>query len=92
MVQNYDKPHFVHPWFTFIIQSSLMSVRLSLKILVTTEPFGFYFSRNIPTGPVVVLSYFLGGWDIPQPFQKNRNPPPKKMERKLPPHGWAKPQ
>ena len=37
-----------------------MSVRLSLKILVITEPVGFYSSGNISTGPVVVLSYFLG--------------------------------
>ena len=47
-----------------------MSVRLSLKISVTTEPTGFYSSANLSTGPVVVLSYFLGGWDTPKP------PPP----------------
>ena len=35
-----------------------MSVCLSLKITVTTEPVGFYFSGNIPTGLVVVLSFF----------------------------------
>ena len=42
-----------------------MSVRSSvrLKISVTTDPIEFYFSGNIPA-PVVVLGYFLGGWDI----------------------------
>ena len=44
-----------------------MSVRLSLKISVTIEPIGFYSSGNIPTGPVVVLGYFLGGLDTPNP-------------------------
>ena len=39
------------------------SVRLKLKISVTT-------SGYIHIGPVVVLSYFLGGWDTPNP------PPP----------------
>ena len=48
-----------------------MSVRLSLKILVTTEPTGFYSSGNIPTGHVVVLGYFLKGWDT-------HTPPPQK--------------
>ena len=38
------------------------SVCLSLRILVTTEPIGFYSSGNIPAGPVVVLGYFLGVW------------------------------
>ena len=49
----------------------MMSVRLtfrpSLKILVTTGPIGFYSSENIPTGPLVVLGYFLWGWDTPKP-------------------------
>ncbi len=36
-----------------------MSVCTSLKILVTTEPIGFYPSGNIPTGPVVVLGYLF---------------------------------
>ncbi len=51
-----------------------MSVRLSLKISVTTKPIGFYSSGNIPDGPVVVLGYFLGGLDtiIPPP---NKNIP-----------------
>ena len=49
------------------------SVRLSLKILVTTEPIGFSSSGYIPIGPVVVLSHFLGGWDTP-------TPPPKKKK------------
>ena len=56
------------PRYIYIAQSSLMSVRLSvcmqLKISVTAELIGFYSSGNIPTGPVVVLGYFLGGgWD-----------------------------
>ena len=29
---------------------------------------------NVPTGPVMVLSYFLGGWDTTNP------PPPKKKK------------
>ena len=45
----------------------MMSVRLSvhpsLKISVTTEPIRFYSSGKIPTGPVVVLGFFLGGYD-----------------------------
>ena len=45
------------------------SVRLSLKISVTTEPIGFY-SGNIPTDPVVVLGYLLGGVG-----QTEKNPP-----------------
>ena len=54
-----------------------MSVRLSLKISVTTEPIGFYSLGYIPIGPVVVLSYFLGDWDTPKP-PKRKSPPPKK--------------
>ncbi len=50
-----------------------LSVRLSHKISVTTGPIEFYSSGNIPTDPVVVLSYFLGGWDNPP------SPPPKKI-------------
>ena len=42
-----------------------MSVCLKLKISVTTKPIGLYSSGNIPNGPVMVLSYFLGGWDTP---------------------------
>ena len=38
------------------------SVCLKLKISVTAEPIGIYFSVKIPT-PVVVLSYFPGGLD-----------------------------
>ena len=48
------------------------SVRLKLKIPVTTEPIGFYSAGYIPIDPVVVLSYFLGGWNTHNP------PPPKK--------------
>ena len=44
------------------------SVRLKLKISVTTELIGFYSSGYIPTGPVVVLGYFLRGWDTPTPL------------------------
>ena len=36
---------------------------MKLKISVTAEQIGLYSSRNTPTGPLVVLSYFLGGWD-----------------------------
>ena len=54
-----------------IIQSSLMFVRLRLKISVTTEPIGFYSLGDISTDPVVVKAIFLGV-RIPQP------PPQKK--------------
>ena len=46
--------------FISIIQSILMFVRLTLKILITAEPIGLYSF----TGPLVVLSYFHGGWDL----------------------------
>ena len=71
-----------------IIQSRMMSVRLSvrptfclsvclkLRILVTTEPIGLYSLGNISNGPGMVLSYFLGGWDTPNP-QKNEKSPPQ---------------
>ena len=54
-----------------VYPSVCLTVRLSLKILVTTESIGFYSSGNIPTGPVVVLSYFLREWDtvVPKPPQ-----------------------
>ena len=55
-----------------------LSVRLSLKISVTTEPIGFYSSGNIPTGLVVVLGYFLGWWDTPNPPKNEIPPPPEK--------------
>ena len=51
-----------------------MSVRLSLKISVNTEPIEFYSSDNISTGPVVILGHFLGG-ETPQTPKKNKNPP-----------------
>ena len=38
-----------------------------LKISVTTELIWLYFLGNILTGPVVVLGYFLRGWDTPNP-------------------------
>ena len=50
-----------------------------LKISVTTEPIGFYSLGYIPIGPVVVLSYFLGGWDTPNPQRNVNSPPPKKI-------------
>ena len=56
--------------------SVYLSVCLSLKISLTTEPIRFYSSRNIPTGPVVVLGYFLGGWYTPNPKKKQKIPPP----------------
>ena len=43
-----------------------------LKISVTAEPNGLYSSGNMPTGPVVVLRYFLGWWDKHNP-PKNKN-------------------
>ena len=52
-----------------VIQSSLTSVRLKLKISVTTEPIGIYSSGIIPAGPVVVLAIFFG-WGHPQLSQK----------------------
>ena len=47
------------------------SVRLSVRP-VTTEPIRFYSSGYIPSSPVVVLGYFLGGLDTPNP-PKNKN-------------------
>ena len=44
-----------------------MNVCPSLKISVTTEPIEFYSSGYMPTGPVVVLRYFLKVWDTPNP-------------------------
>ena len=61
-----------------IIQSSLMFVRLRLKISVTTEPIGFYSLGDISTDPVVVKAIFLGV-QIPTP------PPKKKKKKKIPP-------
>ena len=49
-----------------------MSIRPSLMFMVTTEPIGFYSLGNIPTGPVVVVAYFLGAWDTPN---TQKNPP-----------------
>ena len=64
-----------------IKQSSTMSVCpsvcLKLKISVTTKPIGLYSSGNIPTGPGMVLSYFLWGWDTPTPQNIKNAPPPK---------------
>ena len=51
-----------------------MSVRPSRKISVTTEPIGFYSSRNIPTGPIVVLGYFLRRWDTHNPPKNKKYP------------------
>ena len=52
-----------------------MSVRLKLEISITTEPIGFYSSGNIPAAPVVVIDYFLGGWDTPNPPKTKKIPP-----------------
>ena len=54
-----------------------MSVRLKLKISVTAEPIGLYSSGIIPTGPVMVLSYFPGAWDTPNPPQKTKKTTPQ---------------
>ena len=56
-----------------------LSVRLKLKISVTAELIGLYFLGYIPIGPVVVLSYFIGGWDTPNPSQKWKSPPQKEI-------------
>ena len=53
------------------------SVRLSLQISVTTEPIAFHSLGNVPTGPVAVLGYFLGGWDTPNPPKNEIIPPPR---------------
>ena len=58
-----------------------LSVRLMLKISVTIEPIGLYSLGNIPTGPVMVLSYFLGGGT--PPTTKNDKSPSKKNLLKL---------
>ena len=42
-----------------VYMSVRLSVCLKLKIQVTNELIGLYSSKNIPTGPVMVLSYFL---------------------------------
>ena len=60
----------------FVRLSVCLSVRLSLKISVTTEPIEFYSSGNIPTGPVVVLGYFLVGWNTPNPPKNKKIPLP----------------
>ena len=62
----------VHP---SVCLSVCLSVCQSLKISVTTGPIIFYYSGNIPTGPVVVLGYFLGGWDTPNPPKNKKIPP-----------------
>ena len=55
-----------------------MFVCLKLKISVTTAPIGLRFSSgNIPSGAVMVLSYFLGKWDNPNPPKKKNAPPTK---------------
>ena len=53
-------------------------VCLKLNILVTAELIGLFFSGNITTGSVVVLDYFLEGWDNPETF-------PLQPEQKFPP-------
>ena len=69
-----------------IIQSSLISVRLSvrpsvhlkLKILVNTELIGFFSLEYILFSPVVVLSYFLGVGTPQTPPKKIKILPEKK--------------
>ena len=63
-----------------VCPSVSQSVYLKLKISVTTELIGLYSSRNISTGPVMVLGYFLGGWDTPNPLKNYKYPPPKKKK------------
>ena len=46
------------------------SVCLKRNISLTAETIGFYYLRNILTGPVVVLSYFLGWWKKLTPHNK----------------------
>ena len=46
-----------------------LSVCLKLKISVTAEPVGFYFSGNITTGRVVIF-IFLGVGTPPKPPKK----------------------
>ena len=50
------------------------SICLSLKISVTTQLIGFCSSGNIPIGPVVVLGYFLWGWDTPNHPKDKKSP------------------
>ena len=47
---------------------------MKLKISVSAEPIGFYSLVIIPIGSVVVLRYFLVGWDTSNP------PPPQKID------------
>ncbi len=53
-----------------------MSVRPFFKISVTYEPIEFYSLGKIFIVPVVVLGYFMGGWDtLPPPKKKNKKSP-----------------
>ena len=36
---------------------------LNFMISITAKPIGLYFLENIPSGPVMVLSYFVGVWN-----------------------------
>ena len=57
------------------------SICLKLKILVTTEPIGYYSLGNMLTSPVVVFIYGVG---TPPTTQKRINihpSPPKKSAR-----------
>ena len=53
----------------------LKSIKQSktIKISVTTKPFGLYSSGNIPTGPVMIFCYFGGNWDTPNPLENEKN-------------------
>ncbi len=55
-----------------------LSVCLKLKILVTTEPIGFYSSGYIPIGPVVFKLYSWGVGHPPSTKQMKISLPTKK--------------
>ena len=55
--------------------SVCVSICLKLIISVPTELIWFYSSGIIPTSPMMVLSYFLGGESSPTPT------PPKKKKK-----------
>ena len=52
--------------------STKIYIHFFCKISLTAEKIGLYPFGNIPTGPLVVLSYFLGGWNTtsPQKYKK----------------------
>ncbi len=50
-----------------------LSVCLELKTSVNTDPIGLSSLGNIPTGPVMVLDYFL--WASTSSLKKKKNTP-----------------